>query len=120
MNILKIIGIVAGVIIVAVIAFFVIMNYYLSKEDPDYVLQYIKEHKEDETCSLFIKRNGEVVTSINENVKLPLASMAKIVIAVEFAKQVSEGKISRDEQISLQELEKYYVKTLMVERILTG
>ena len=36
--------------------------------------------------------------------------MAKIVIAVEFAKQVSEGKISRDEQISLHELEKYYVK----------
>ena len=59
-NILKIIGIIAGVIIVAVIAFFVIMNYYLSKEDPDYVLKYIKEHKEDETCSLLIKRNGEV------------------------------------------------------------
>lgn len=110
MNILKIIGIIAGVIIVAVIAFFVIMNYYLSKEDPDYVLKYIKEHKEDETCSLLIKRNGEVLTSINENKKLPLASMAKIVIAVEFAKQVSEGKISRDEQISLHELEKYYVK----------
>ena len=53
------------------------MNYYLSKEDPDYVLQYIKEHKEDETCSLFIKRNGEVVTSINENVKLPLAVWQK-------------------------------------------
>ena len=66
-NILKIIGIIAGVIIVAVIAFFVIMNYYLSKEDPDYVLKYIKEHKEDETCSLLIKRNGEVLTSINEN-----------------------------------------------------
>lgn len=109
-NILKIIGIVAGVIIVAVIAFFVIMKYYLSKEDPNYVLKYIKEHKEDETCSLLIKRNGEVLTSINENKKLPLASMAKIVIAVEFAKQVSEGKISRDEQISLHELEKYYVK----------
>ena len=66
MNILKIIGIIAGVIIVAVIAF-VIMNYYLSKEDPDYVLKYIKERKEDETCSLLIKRNGEVLTSINEN-----------------------------------------------------
>ncbi len=89
MNILKVIGIIVGVIIVAVIAFFVIMNYYLSKEDPDYVLKYIKEHKEDETCSLLIKRNGEVLTSINENKKLPLASMAKIVIAVEFAKQVS-------------------------------
>ena len=109
-NILKIIGIVVAVIIVAVIAFFVITKYYLSKEDPNYVLQYIKEHKGDKTCSLLIRKNGEVVTSINENVKLPLASMAKIVIAVEFAKQVSEGKISRDEQISLQELEKYYVK----------
>ncbi|OFD11512.1 D-alanyl-D-alanine carboxypeptidase [Bacillus wiedmannii] len=109
MNILKIIGIVAGVIIVAVIAFFVIMKYYLSKEDPDYVLKYIKEHKDDKTCSLLIRKNGEVLTSINENVKLPLASTAKIVIAVEFAKQVSEGKISRDEQISLQEIEKYYV-----------
>ncbi|KWU56038.1 D-alanyl-D-alanine carboxypeptidase [Bacillus mycoides] len=110
MNILKIIGIVAGVIVVAVIAFFVIMKHYLSKEDPDYVLNYIKEHKGDETCSLLIRKNGEVVTSVNENKKLPLASMAKIVIAVEFAKQVSEGKISRDEQISLQDLEKYYVK----------
>ncbi|MEI2315653.1 serine hydrolase [Bacillus paramobilis] len=110
MNILKIIGIVAGVIIVAVIAFFFIMKYYLSKEDPNYVLQYIKEHKGDKTCSLLIRKNGDVITSVNEDVKLPLASMAKIVIAVEFAKQVSEGKISRDEQISLHELEKYYVK----------
>ncbi|PGM94650.1 serine hydrolase [Bacillus cereus] len=110
MNILKIIGIIVGVIIVVVIAFFAIMKYYLSKEDPDYVLNYIKEHKGDETCSLLIRKNGEVVTSVNENKKLPLASMAKIVIAFEFAKQVSEGKIRRDEQISLKELEKYYVK----------
>ncbi|OFD50255.1 D-alanyl-D-alanine carboxypeptidase [Bacillus mycoides] len=110
MNILKMIGIIAGVIIVVVIAFFAVMKYYLSKEDPDYVLNYIKEHKGDETCSLLIRKNGEVVTSVNENKKLPLASMAKIVIAVEFAKQVSEGKIRRDEQISLKELEKYYVK----------
>ena len=36
--------------------------------------------------------------------------MAKIIIAVEFAKQVSEGKINRDEQISLQELENIMLK----------
>lgn len=76
-NILKIIGIVAGVIIVAVIAFFVIMKYYLSKEDPNYVLKYIKEHKEDETCSLLIKRNGEVLTSINENKKIAISEYGK-------------------------------------------
>ncbi|KOS28743.1 D-alanyl-D-alanine carboxypeptidase [Bacillus anthracis] len=110
MNILKIIGIVAGVIIVAVIAFFVIMKYYLSKEDPNYVLKYIKEHKDEKTCSLFIKRNEKVINSINQNKKLPVASTTKIIIALEYTKQVTEGKISRDEQISLHELNKYYVK----------
>ncbi len=59
-NIFKIIGIVAGVILVAVIAFFVIMRSTIcQKKIADYVLKYIKEHKDDETCSLFIKRNGE-------------------------------------------------------------
>ncbi|BCD04639.1 hypothetical protein BC30052_1694 [Bacillus cereus] len=77
MNILKIIGIITGVIIVAVIAFFFIMKYYLSKEDPNYVLKYIKEHKDDETCSLFIKRNGEVITSINENKKIAISEYGK-------------------------------------------
>lgn len=36
--------------------------------------------------------------------------MSKIVIAIEYAKQVAEGKIRKDEKISLKELEKYYVK----------
>ena len=43
-------------------------------------------------------------------IKIAISEYGKIVIAVEFAKQVSEGKISRDEQISLHELDKYYVK----------
>lgn len=51
MSIVKIIGIIVGVIIVCIVAFFVIMKYYLLKEDPGYVLNYIKEHKGDETCS---------------------------------------------------------------------
>lgn len=36
--------------------------------------------------------------------------MSKIVIAIEYTKQVAEGKIRKDEKISLKELEKYYVK----------
>ncbi|PFE06228.1 D-alanyl-D-alanine carboxypeptidase [Bacillus cereus] len=108
-KILKIIGIILCIILAIIIAFFVIMEYYYSKEDPNYVLNYIKEHKDDQTCSLVIRRNGEVLVSVNENKKLPLASMAKIVVAVEFAKQVSEGKINSQEQVPLQDLEKYYV-----------
>ena len=80
------------------------------KEDSNYVLNYIKEHKDDKTTSLIVKRNGETLTSINEKEKLPLASMSKIVIAIEYTKQVAEGKIRKDEKISLKELEKYYVK----------
>ncbi|HDR8141845.1 TPA: serine hydrolase [Bacillus cereus] len=107
---LKVVGIIAGITIVGCIAFFSVKEYVNSKEDSNYVLNYIKEHKDDKTTSLIVKRNGETLTSINEKEKLPLASMSKIVIAIEYAKQVAEGKIRKDEQISLKELEKYYVK----------
>ncbi|CAH2465526.1 MULTISPECIES: serine hydrolase [Bacillus cereus group] len=107
---LKVVGIIAGITIVGCIAFFSVKEYVNSKEDPSYVLNYIKEHKDDKTASLIVKRNGEILTSLNENEKLPLASMSKIVIAIEYAKQVAEGKVRKDEQISLKELEKYYVK----------
>ena len=93
MKVLKVIGWSIFIIIAIIIAILAIMGYYYSKEDPNYVLDYIKEHKNEQTCSLMIRRNGEILATVNENKKLPLASMAKIVVAVEFAKQVSEEKI---------------------------
>ncbi|PEO43021.1 serine hydrolase [Bacillus pseudomycoides] len=109
MKVLKVIGWSIFIIIAIIIAILAIMEYYYSKEDPNYVLDYIKEHKNEQTCSLMIRRNGEILATVNENKKLPLASMAKIVVAVEFEKQVSEEKINPQEQIPLQDLEKYYV-----------
>ncbi|PGK37926.1 hypothetical protein CN907_15445 [Bacillus anthracis] len=110
MSALKVVGITIGIIIVGCIVFFSVKEYGNSKEEPNYVLNYIKEHRDDKTASLIVKRNGETLTSINENEKLPLASMSKIIIAIEYAKQVAEGKIRKGEQISLKELERYYVK----------
>ncbi len=47
--------------------------------------------------------------------------MSKIIIAIEYAKQVAEGKIRKDEQISLKELEKILCeKILMVVHTLHG
>lgn len=109
MRVSKVVGWSIFTIIAIIITFLVIMEYYYSKKDPNYVLDYIKEHKNDQTCSLMIKRNGEILAAVNENKKLPLASMAKIVVAVEFAKQVAEGKINPQEQIPVQDLDKYYV-----------
>ena len=97
---LKVVGIIAGITIVGCIAFFSVKEYVNSKEDSNYVLNYIKEHKDDKTTSLIVKRNGETLTSINENYRL----------SIEYTKQVAEGKIRKDEKISLKELEKYYVK----------
>ena len=62
---LKVVGIIAGITIVGCIAFSV-KEYVNSKEDSNYVLNYIKEHKDDKTTSLIVKRNGETLTSINE------------------------------------------------------
>lgn len=81
-----------------------------AKTDSDYILDYIDKCEADKTCSLLVQQNGEILYEVNQYEKLPLASMAKLVIAVEFAKQVSEGKIQRGEQVPLQELEKYYIK----------
>ena len=63
---LKVVGIIAGITIVGCIAFFSVKEYVNSKEDSNYVLNYIKEHKDDKTTSLIVKRNGETLTSINE------------------------------------------------------
>lgn len=109
-KVLKIIGFITlGLIVITIGAYFA-FQYYVKKEDPNYVLEYIKEHEDEKTASLIVRKNGEILYAVNGNEKLPLASMAKIVIAVEFAKQVSEGKLQREEQIPLAELEKYYVE----------
>ncbi|HDR4572199.1 serine hydrolase [Bacillus cytotoxicus] len=109
MMIITIIGYTVLTILLVCIAIICIVRYYLKKEDPQYILKYVEEHKKEKVCSLMVRRNGELLVTVNENEKLPLASMAKIVIAVEFAKQVAEGKIDRAELIPLRDLEKYYV-----------
>jgi D-alanyl-D-alanine carboxypeptidase len=40
---------------------------------------------------------------------MPLASTVKIILAIEYAIQSSEGKLNPDEEVSLNELEKFYV-----------
>lgn len=53
--------------------------------------------------------DGENLICKQGEVKGPLASVVKTIIAIEFANQVVEGKIDPDEQIPLVELEKFYL-----------
>ena len=59
--------------------------------------------------SLFLMRNDSLKISLRADQKFPLASTMKIIIAIEFAKQVSTGKINANELIPLADLDVYYL-----------
>ncbi|MGR9048116.1 serine hydrolase [Halobacillus faecis] len=74
------------------------------------VMKYVKKRKEKEDVSLIIQRNDEPIVSINPQTVLPLASTVKIIIAIAFAKQVSDNKIDEHARIPKEELLKFYMK----------
>ncbi|TFE02370.1 serine hydrolase [Jeotgalibacillus salarius] len=82
--------------------------YHTRKIKPRAFTQFIKERPD--TISLKVQRNDEVLVAQQENLMLPLASTAKMVIAVEYAKQAASGNINPDEVISLSTLEPFYFK----------
>lgn len=72
-----------------------------------FIPQFIKDNPEK--SAICIVHNDTVIVEINSNKKFPLASTAKIIIAIEYATQVANGRIKSDELINLSELEKYYI-----------
>ena len=78
--------------------------------DPSYIMKFAKLQKNTNNVSLIINRNGERQISINPNIILPLASTVKIVIAMEYARQISEGIIDQNTIIPKEELDKFHVK----------
>ncbi|MFJ7683823.1 hypothetical protein [Peribacillus butanolivorans] len=46
----------------------------INKEDPEYIVQFIKENAENKNVSLFIHLNDEKWVHVNANTLLPLAS----------------------------------------------
>lgn len=83
-------------------------SYYIFRDDLEYVESFLEGNPE--TTSLYVTRNGEDVIKYQVEQQRPLASVVKIVIAVEYAYQVAEGKINKEEKISLLELDKFYLE----------
>ncbi|KOY83000.1 serine hydrolase [Lysinibacillus macroides] len=103
-----IVGIVAALIlIIGVVAY----RFYreLKTPNPDYIINFIKEHAAKGNVALSIHYNSQNLVSINESVPLPLASTVKIIIAIEYAQQAAEGKIDPNQMVSLKELDKFYI-----------
>lgn len=81
----------------------------IKKEAPEYILQFIKEHSESERVSFSVNYNGQKLGEVNPENLLPLASTVKIIIAIEYARQASNGKIDPLQEVSLKDLDVFYI-----------
>lgn len=103
-----VIGVFLGAVVL-LIAFIAISKYFLTKSDPEILLNHLQKTESDKTSSLTVIRNGETLASVNGDTLLPLASTVKIIVAIEYAKQCESGKIHPDMKVSLEELDKFYI-----------
>ncbi len=108
----KVLWIIAIVLLIAVLiigfGIWFIKNEF-KEDDPEFVLQLIKEQADSKNIALSIMHNEKQMANVNSDEPLPLASTMKIIIAIEYAQQAAEGTINPEETVSLQELEKYYI-----------
>ncbi len=96
--------------IVLVLFTFFIGHFSFAQLKPalaDSFLNFINANKS--RASVYITRNDSVITSLNENKLMPLASTVKIMVAIEFAKQSAGEVINENSYAGLDELDKYYI-----------
>lgn len=83
--------------------------YALYRDNPDYVIKHLKENPQ--STSLYLSENGEPIITYQSDVIRPLASTVKIIIALEYAMQVEENIVKKDQTVSLDELKRFYLKS---------
>ncbi|MGW6298552.1 serine hydrolase [Peribacillus butanolivorans] len=81
----------------------------INKEDPEYIVQFIKENAENKNVSLSIHLNDEKWVNVNANTLLPLASTVKIIVAIEYAQQAAVGQINPEQEVKLADIDRFYV-----------
>lgn len=78
-----------------------------AQSNADSLLNFIQQNKS--RSSLFLKKNDTIIAQLNADKVMPLASTAKIIIAIEFAKQASYHVLDENQKVSIKELNKYYI-----------
>jgi len=94
---------------IVLLAFFIssIAVAQLQPDKADSLLNFINANKN--RASVYITRNDTVISRLNENKLMPLASTVKIMVAIEFAQQSTHEMINENSYVRLGELEKYYI-----------
>ena len=96
-------GILAILVVIAVLGI-----YLFLKNSPTHVLNTLAKHPQK--SSLYIAVDGEPRVTYEADVRRPLASVAKIPVAIEYAFQLEEGNLRQEERIPLEELNAFYIK----------
>lgn len=92
----------------SIIGMALILVYYLytSFFSTTHIARIINEHKEH--YSIILSEDDKILIQINPEKCRPLASVVKLIVAIEFAEQVVAGKISNDELVALEALARYH------------
>lgn len=81
----------------------------VTKENPTYIVQFMKENIMNKNVSIQIQYNDEEWVKVNTDTPLPLASTVKIIIAIEYAKEVADGQLNAEELVAFDELTHFYL-----------
>ncbi|MEK5067897.1 serine hydrolase [Sporosarcina sp. FSL K6-1508] len=92
----------------SIILIFGIAGFALSRENPEYVLNHLKDNPQ--TTSLYLVENGVELITYQSDVVRPLASTVKMLIAAEYAMQIDAGLLNKDSSVPLADLSRYYLK----------
>lgn len=85
-----------------------ISAFALFRDNPNYVVKHLAENRA--TSSLYVVENDVELIDYEATIVRPLASTVKIIIASEYAMQINDGQLESDEIISIDELNKHYLK----------
>ncbi len=91
-----------------ILAFLLNISFQLTAQQTGNVIaDFIKKYPDK--SAIYLVQNGKVLIDINADRKMPLASTVKIIIAIEYAYQATDGKIDPKQWIDTSELNKYYI-----------
>lgn len=94
-------------IIYLVLALLINATVLKAQQGADSLLNFLVSHKEK--SSLLLIKNDTVLAKLNEHKKMPLASTVKVLVAIEFAKQVGAAVLNENQLVAISELNKYYI-----------
>ncbi|CDR29229.1 serine hydrolase [Staphylococcus schweitzeri] len=85
----------------------VMAKYYLNKNDPDYVMNFINENPHK--SAMIVKDKGEIIYSHNSDKKMRVASLFKLGVAIEFLHQKNNKKLNSNKKIKISEIDEYNI-----------